>query len=551
MPRLPVIIWTSLGIELWRLIALSALVLVGIAVFGIAVRPLASGQVGPLGAMQLMALAAVPMLQFTVPFAAGFAATLAYHRFASDNEALAASAGGVSHGSLLAPAAISAVLLGVVIGVLTHMVIPRFFRAMDLIIQKDAARLIVQAVEQGESVEVQDLLVYADDVARLPTGSITGVDEALLLDGVVAINTNDRDEVNREIAAERVEVWLQPGRVENEQVTLVTMRLRNWVGKQRGDELIRSDQRVVQTQPIALPRAIPDKADFLPTGRLHELRETPDEYSEVARRRDDLASAMIVEVVGDAIRDAFENEGRLRLRDDEGRQLILRASGAERDGRRWRLLASGGDGRVALDWRLTDGRIRNQSAAEAWLTPEADPRSRRTLLTLELEDVATPEADNARRADLTRERLQLANDPAPAIFAVSSQGLLDDSRRFIDRTGREASGESIATLRERLIDRIAKFQREITSNIHERYALSAACFVMTLTGAVMALRLREALPLTVYTWSFFPALAAIVTISGGQKLAEDAVFMGLVVMWSGVALLLLYTLLIFLNLRKH
>ena len=51
-----------------------------------------------------MGLAMVPMLQYVLPFAAGFGATLAYHRQTSENELTAAKASGVSHRALLMPA---------------------------------------------------------------------------------------------------------------------------------------------------------------------------------------------------------------------------------------------------------------------------------------------------------------------------------------------------------------------------------------------------------------------------------------------------------------
>lgn len=549
-PRAPLIIWRSLAGELWRILGLSVFVLVAIAVFGAAIRPLASGQVGPVGAMQLMLLAALPMLQFTLPFAAGFAATMTYHRLVSDNEALAASVGGLSYRTLLTPATLTAAILGLVIGLMTHSVIPRFFQAMDLLIQKDAARLIVQAVERGESVEVQDLLVYADDVARLPAAAVTGVDEALLLKGVVAVNTDDQGDVSREIAAERVEVWLQPGQVDQKSVTLVTMRLRNWFGKQRGENLMRFDQRVLQTQPIALPRAIPDRPKFLTTSQLGELRRNPDQYSDVARRRHDLAGAMVSHLAGRVVKGAFENEGRLRLADEDGGQLILRASDAMLEGDRWRLVAPEGAERIELDWTLTDGDFRRQTAARAWLQIKADSRGRETLLTLELEDIVTPQADSAHRAELTRERLHLANDPAPDIYVMSSEDLLVDAERFIDTSDAEVAA-SIASLRDELVDRMTLLDRRITGNLHERFALAAACFVMTLTGGVMALRLRDSLPLTVYTWSFFPALLAIVTISGGENVVEDNVPLGLVVIWGGLGLLMAYTAVVYFSLRRH
>ena len=93
--------------------------------------------------------------------------------------------------------------------------------------------------------------------------------------------------------------------------------------------------------------------------------------------------------------------------------------------------------------------------------------------------------------------------------------------------------------------------REIRANHHERFALATACFLMTLTGAIIALRLREGMPLQVYLWSFFPALAAVITISGGENAVAENMVTGMMVLWGGVAALGVYTVFEYLRLRRH
>jgi hypothetical protein len=81
--------------------------------------------------------------------------------------------------------------------------------------------------------------------------------------------------------------------------------------------------------------------------------------------------------------------------------------------------------------------------------------------------------------------------------------------------------------------------------------MALSCAVMILTGAVTALLFSRKLPLTVYLWTFLPALATIVTISGGQQLVHQIGPAGLTLMWSGVAALGLYTFIVFLKLARH
>jgi lipopolysaccharide export LptBFGC system permease protein LptF len=87
---------------------------------------------------------------------------------------------------------------------------------------------------------------------------------------------------------------------------------------------------------------------------------------------------------------------------------------------------------------------------------------------------------------------------------------------------------------------VENLKRNVISKQHERVADSAACLVMIVCGAVTALRLGSSMPLTVYLWSFFPALLTVITISSGQQTTRHLGLQGLAVLWGGVALLAAY-----------
>ena len=109
--RLPYTLWLYVLGDLWKLVALTTGVLVTVIAFAAAVKPLADGKLGPEDTLTFMLMAMVPMLQYALPFAACFGATLAYHRLATDNELTAVHAGGVSHRAMLVPAVLSGLVL--------------------------------------------------------------------------------------------------------------------------------------------------------------------------------------------------------------------------------------------------------------------------------------------------------------------------------------------------------------------------------------------------------------------------------------------------------
>ncbi len=147
--------------------------------FAGAVRFLADGRLGPIETIRWMFLMMPPMLQYALPFAAGFGATLAYHRACSDNELTAGYAAGISHRSMLAPALVSGVVLGGIVLLLSNMIIPRFLRAAEELITRDAARMIVNAIERKEAVRMENTLLYADLVRPVPGERGAGLREAL------------------------------------------------------------------------------------------------------------------------------------------------------------------------------------------------------------------------------------------------------------------------------------------------------------------------------------------------------------------------------------
>jgi hypothetical protein len=125
---------------------------------------------------------------------------------------------------------------------------------------------------------------------------------------------------------------------------------------------------------------------------------------------------------------------------------------------------------------------------------------------------------------------------------------------LLDKADQRLAGNPDGYIRapaEDLRKRLQLLMQDITAKKQERFANAAACMVMVLTGAVTAMRLGSSLPLTVYLWSFFPALFSVITIAAGQQVTRQVGPEGLPLLWSGVALLAAYAAAAFLAVRKH
>ena len=124
------ILWRYTCVEILKVMVLTTLVLVVVVAFGATIKPLIQDKIDPLDVGKYAFFAAVPMLQFALPFAAGFSATIVMHRMANDNEILAMSMG-IRYRRIFMPAACLGVLLTIIMFVLVNFVIPgsgAFFR---------------------------------------------------------------------------------------------------------------------------------------------------------------------------------------------------------------------------------------------------------------------------------------------------------------------------------------------------------------------------------------------------------------------------------------
>ena len=78
-------------------------------------------------------------------------------------------------------------------------------------------------------------------------------------------------------------------------------------------------------------------------------------------------------------------------------------------------------------------------------------------------------------------------------------------------------------------------------NIHRRSRNDSkihSVSLVLLLGGVLAAWRRDSLPLTIYLLAFLPAILNMVTIAGGQQvMRSEADGLGVLIMWSGNALL--------------
>ena len=552
MMRFPWTIWRYASAEVWRLVLLTSAVVIVVIAFAATIKPLADGKLGAAEALWLMFYAMVPMSQYALPFAAGFGATLAYHRLAADNELAAARASGLSHVMLLAPAAAAGLALAVVMSLLAGQAAPRFLRSMEEIITQDAARMVVGTIDRGEALVFSNWQVYADRVDRLPADDGEG-GERLLLTRVAAVQVGDDGSVRSEVTARRAMAWLehieqpdplQPGMLR------ISMRMEECRGFSEGQSFAGDNSE----WSFLTVGGLRDDVKFLTDGELRALPASPDRLNVISSRRRNLAYHLARADTLASLRSELAAQKRVRLQDPAGRAYIIRAAGLRQTGEDWVLTPPPGTP-VEIEVRpLRDGGGAGTTyrAAEARLQAGIgrDINTRELSLRLAVSGVTATGENSA--ASTQREHLEWTGlkpyiNPLPELLDQPSSVLLAAARRRLDAG---APRDIDAAYRD-LSGRLKRLAREIMARRHERWAMSASVLVMVLTGAITAIRLKGSLPLTVYLWSFFPALLAVISVNAGQETVRSAGPAGLVMLWGGIAGLAAYAGVAYLGIRRH
>lgn len=554
-----------MAFEIWRVVLITAAVLLCVVSFSAVIKFLAEGKLGPVDALRFMGVIAVPMMHYTLPFAAGFGATLAYHRMVVDGEVLAAHAGGIGHRAVLMPALLAAIVLGGGLAFLNQSVIPRMLERSQRMITQDIAKLVSASIESSQSISFDSFLLHAGSVKRFGPDTSSGASERMMLTDVVAVEFDRKGVIRSEATARRAWLWIfPPGGPDpmpgvSPGVGYVRMRLEEGVGFS-GEQLVRFSE--LAPDPWLLPDSFRNDPKFYSNSEMRVLRERPELMNGVDQRRVRLAQRLAERHTMAEIKGSLQSAGRARLTDASGQALIVRASDVRlTPERRWAVIPSAPGRPIEVDRFLPDGTLARYAAKSAVIVTQAVETEGLPTLTarIVLSEVSTVSGSSGAngsttngasgdRAELSLGPLYSASRPLDELIDRSSAELLEIAHPFIDR---ERPDLFLAEASSDLVRQIEKLQREILSKIHERWAMSAACLVMAVAGAVTAMRLGSALPLTVYLWSFIPALAGVITITSGQQLTHDMGAPGLIVLWGGVGVLVLYTLISYLHVARH
>jgi lipopolysaccharide export LptBFGC system permease protein LptF len=545
---MPWLLYRMILSDLLRVIGLTAAVLVTVIAFGATIKPLASDSLlDARTTLKYLMLAIVPMLQFALPFSAGFGATLAMNRMTADNEVQAMAVSGLSYRRMLMPVAALGLALCAIMVVLTQEVIPRFWSLIEQTIASDVTKLFQASIRRGEPFKIGDMQIYADEVfvTSSPEGPL-GPDTRLRLMKVAAAEMDEEGRIITDVTANQAYVDIYRGRGE----TLLKLAMYDTVAyRQDRGELTRLES-LVPNRAIVIRSPLTDKTKAKSRSELLALRADPDQYGQVIEARQALADVVSETEARQALDAQLRERGEVRLMIVGALDAAAAADGAAAEGGEMMMR-----GYVVKADRMVDGRFMTRDGRRIEITEMAGDVGLRRFVT---EEATLRQSSGARlgnahfdlalgRYDVSdlsagggwnqREGLEIRGLGVPG----ASQGDLGTlpSEQLIARAralGRDAT-ERIGPRINKVRNEIDQLQREITSRLLNRYALSVTAPLLLLLGAILAMYLKGALPLTIYLLSFLPSVIDLIVASAGEQLLRDGRWIGLPIMWSGNALI--------------
>ena len=546
---MPWILWRHMLVQLLKTGLLTTVILVAVAAFGATIKPLADDTLLTAGqTLKYLLLVMVPMLQFALPFAAGFAATLVLHQMTSDNEIQAMAAGGLSYRRILAPLGAVAIAIFVLMLVLSQLVIPRFWDMMKATVSADVMQIFQASIDRGQSFELGDMQITADSM-RVDPDPGPGVDSRLQLLRVTAARTDRDGQIVNDFTASRarIDVVRDPG------VIVLSIAMANPMTYSAATgEWVRAEGWVEGSYEV--PTNFSDDPDAMTLGELKLTRKEPRRFDSVddsaTRLAEVLAEFASEEVIDQRLRDG----GQVTFHDGALGDQFGAAAGlggmyvVEANRLIGGTLRGGGAPIVVTRHDERGPRWRAEARTVEIVWPDRNVEGAITGITLELNDLTIAdlrsEGPVTPRTSLAIPGLSLDGAVAPAI-PDSIASLKAEAVRYADGHPRVAGALARLDLEMQRVD------RSLRGKLMERYAFSVTAPLIFLLGGLMSVWRRESLPLNVYLLAFFPSLIALVMIPGGRQMIKDGRAFSDLVMWSGAILLTGIIVYVILKLRRN
>ena len=543
---MPLLLFRYILLDLLRVVTLTTVVLVSVIAFGAAIRPLAEDQIfGPGQIAVYIMLAIVPMLQFAIPFSAGFASTITFHRMTVDNEFVAMATSGINYLKILIPIVVLGLLLTGVMVFLTQSMIPKFWGHMEAAITRDVTEIFQRKIDSGQPVVIGRMLIYADRIISQENPQDTGAQSRLILLRVAAAELDDEGRMVTDITAPQAAIDIY----RHQNTTYIKLVMTDTVVyKSETGELLR--MKIVEPDAVAIPSVMISRARAMTRRQLLALRTSPEGYADIHSTKIELVDALFDQEIWSEINRRLRDSGRIVFQDTvmPERHYAITADGIENGGFYF------SDGR-SVELTQVDGDVTRRrylgNHVELRRKPELvanTPRFELILLDVEVSDYSPSGSEPSVnfRKRITLNSISIDILPSEQLVDMPVDAVIERAR------SRQPQNAGIDNIVHKLDINLERLQWEISARLLKRYALSATAVLLLVLGAILAMWLRQSQPLIIYLLAFMPSVLDLILISGGEQMMRDGnIATGQIVMWTGNSILLGIILISFQRLARH
>ncbi len=479
-------------------------------------------------------------MTLTLPISALFACAIVYGRLAADNEFDACRASGINIHRLLAPALGLSLFAAAFTYTFTNHLIPSFVEKLDDLVRKDIQRIVYAALSNRGYLKFQDYVLYARETQlheEDPEMKTILIRQAAFLE-------LEQESLAYCGTADRAEVDFTRDPVDGGPVVRAALY------GIRSLDLARLRFMEFERQPfdpMQLPRKIRIETKFMTLPDLLTYHRAPLSLPSI---QDDLGKLDRLIREAQFYRWAYERlttgDRVLRLADDHvSYELRAELVGSDADSLRPTL------NKVTVKEKSADGRQRVYKAENCRLSvsTRAGLGTAGTAAMLSLRgnvsmtDTSLPSAPSIVRTKWELDKVILPADlpgmPPPVERGVLI-GDLSDPRMVHEAPPPLNLGTRVEDARVGARKSIVKSALQISGLIHSRLAFSASTLVILVLAAALGIIFRGGQLLTAFVISFLPGMLVVVMNIMGRQLTENTGthFVGIAVIWLGIALLL-------------
>ncbi len=508
------------------------------------IEPLRNRGLSGIQAIQIFSYSMPVMFSFTLPVAVLFATTIVYGRFAQDNELMACRASGISTIALLSPAVWLGLVVTLITLALTLYVAPELLGESKAVVDRDLERIVFHGLRSQRQVDIGGgRIFHADQVdpENKGLGGVIGLDAKNPSNPLIMAASKAHMEFAR--SDDGAYVAFNP---ENPVVF-----------RQFSGVVAREDQEGIQR--TRLDEVFDDEPRSYDLTKLLRVLEDPRQVGPIRTAVDGIQRQLLLLEFNAEARKSIADAGKYALsRNDSPAsgpdRIEIQAKGSEVAGKDvvlFNLKPSTAPGApqpeenpIVVRFYRGNDLLLEMHAASASLASSWDDAGRPKVW-VNVRQAQVSFSSEAREIGGRHDTyltgpFVLPETVAKAAPVVNLDDLLNKPEQY------QPIAKDIAGLRTTLTRLTLKTRAEM----HMRLAYSTSCLFMVMMGAALGMLLRGGQALSAFAIGAVPATIVILILFMGKQImrnpnVHNGVLYGTVAMWSGVGLLALATLYVY------